>query len=141
MYSPKLINEETDKPNLRDIVQNNWFGILKSSKAKDVKEKTKELYGLKEIRQLNVTHSSRLALTAKKDITGTTEELEWGEDKMAAIYPCYFLILMVAYVGYVGLFTGNTYFSNMGGWSWSIVSNHFQMLSGVVLGTVLATFL
>lgn len=85
------------------------LGFFKSSKAKDVKEKTKELYGLKEIRQLNVTHGSRLALIAKKDITGTTEELEWGEDKMEAIYPCYFLILKVAYVGYVGLFTGNTY--------------------------------
>lgn len=76
IYNLKLINEETDKPTWGTFYKISGSGFFKSSKAIDVKENTKELFGLKETGQLNITHGSRLDLLAKKDIIGTW--MGWG---------------------------------------------------------------
>lgn len=77
MYNLNLINEETNKPNFYKIT---GPGFFKGSNVTNVKEKTEQLFGLKETWQLTVTRDSRLDLNAKKDIIRTTGETWMGSE-------------------------------------------------------------
>ena len=68
--------ETTDKPKLRDILQNNWLVVIRSVKIMKIKERLRNCSRLKETKYtyLNAMSNSELESSPQMDIPRETGE-------------------------------------------------------------------